>query len=127
MKPFNLTEYLANPSKKIVTRDGKDVRIICIDRKVDSYTKCPIVALITNKEGSETSAYFTKNGKYMDGSENPLDLFFALQKNEGWINIFKPYGYFSSDTVIFSNEELAKQMGKNDKYYVTTIKIEWEE
>ena len=43
MKPFNLEEYLANPTKKVVTRDGKDARIICIDRR-DSYF--PIVALV---------------------------------------------------------------------------------
>lgn len=42
MKPFNLEEYLSNPSKKIVTRDGRSVRIICIDRR--GYT-CPIVAM----------------------------------------------------------------------------------
>ena len=33
MKPFNLEEYLKNPSLKIVTREGKDARIICTDAK----------------------------------------------------------------------------------------------
>ena len=33
MKPFNLQEYLANPSRKVVTRDGRQVRIICTDAK----------------------------------------------------------------------------------------------
>ena len=28
MKPFNLEEYLANPSKKVVTRYGLSVRIL---------------------------------------------------------------------------------------------------
>ena len=31
MKQFSLEEYLANPSKKVVTRDGRNVRIICTD------------------------------------------------------------------------------------------------
>lgn len=31
MKPFNLEEYLKNPSRKVVTRDGRNVRIICTD------------------------------------------------------------------------------------------------
>lgn len=35
MKPFNLEEYLANPSKKVVTRKGLDVRIVCTDVKCD--------------------------------------------------------------------------------------------
>ena len=36
MKQFSLKEYLANPSRKVVTRDGKNVRILCTDRKLDS-------------------------------------------------------------------------------------------
>ena len=31
MKQFSLEEYLNNPSKKVVTRDGRDTRIICTD------------------------------------------------------------------------------------------------
>ena len=46
MKPFNLEEYLANPNRKIVTRDGRNVRIICTDRKDSDF---PIVALVKNK------------------------------------------------------------------------------
>ena len=43
MKPFNLEEYLANPSKKIVTRCGLAVtRFLCTDRKHTN----PIVACI---------------------------------------------------------------------------------
>ena len=44
MKEFNLTEYLKDPSKKVVTRDGRDVRIICTDEKGDE----PIIALVYN-------------------------------------------------------------------------------
>ena len=29
MKQFDLQEYLKNPSRKVATRDGRDVRIIC--------------------------------------------------------------------------------------------------
>lgn len=32
MKQFSLEKYLANPERKIVTREGKKVRIICTDR-----------------------------------------------------------------------------------------------
>lgn len=46
MKQFNLDEYLKNPNRKIVTRDGRAVRIICIDKKSDAW---PIVALATKK------------------------------------------------------------------------------
>ena len=34
MKQFNLAEYLKNPERKIVTRDGRSVkRILCVDAK----------------------------------------------------------------------------------------------
>lgn len=42
MKQFSLNEYLANPSRKVVTRDGHSVRIIC----TDANRFFPIVALI---------------------------------------------------------------------------------
>lgn len=35
MEQFSLEKYLANPSRKVVTRDGKNVRILCTDRKLD--------------------------------------------------------------------------------------------
>ena len=41
MRPFNLKEYLKNPNRKVVTRAGKDVRIVCIDKTLDDH---PIVA-----------------------------------------------------------------------------------
>ena len=43
MKPFNLKEYLVNPLRKIVTRDGRPVRILCTDVK----GHCPVLALAT--------------------------------------------------------------------------------
>lgn len=43
MKHFDLQEYLKNPGKKIVTRKGKSVRIICTNRLDDRY---PVVAFI---------------------------------------------------------------------------------
>jgi len=33
MKQFNLAEYLENPNKKIITKDGKSVRILCANRE----------------------------------------------------------------------------------------------
>ena len=34
MKPFNLKTYLKNPLRKVITRDGYPVRIICTDANV---------------------------------------------------------------------------------------------
>lgn len=44
---------------RIVTRDGRSVRIICWDRKCDEY---PIIALIDNVERGEGFGFFTTDG-----------------------------------------------------------------
>ena len=31
MKQFNLEEYLKNPSRKVITRDGREARIMCTE------------------------------------------------------------------------------------------------
>lgn len=49
MEQFSLKKYLKNPDRKVVTRDGRDVRIICTDRK----GKCPIVGLAKADDDSE--------------------------------------------------------------------------
>lgn len=124
MKEFNLTEYLKDPSKKVVTRDGRDVRIICTDCK-DEFK---IVALVYNKKQQKESVEcFYENGKYLfDIDNHHLDLFFAPIKKEGWINIYKNNS--RRDRIagdVFPSEKEAKE-GKTIGY-ITTIKIEWEE
>ena len=121
MKQFNLEEYLANP-RKVITRDGKNTRIICTNAK-NNY---PIVALIERTDGSEYVLSHTKDGKYINEAIDNNDLFFAPEKHEGWINVYKPESGWSLGTSIWPTEEEAKEwVGAAD--YVTTIKIEWEE
>ena len=124
MKPFNLEEYLANPSKKIVTREGKDARIICTDRRVSGF---PIVALVAKEpKAEETARYYTKDGKFYTSFPCGFDLFFATEKREGWVNVYKSESDRYLGTSIWQTEEEAKKwIGVAD--YVTTIKIEWEE
>ena len=80
MKPFNLDEYLKNPSRKVVTRDGLNARIICTDRKD---LKFPIVALIETKSGGEFLQYYTKDGTYYIDDLCDADLLFLPEKHEG--------------------------------------------
>ena len=123
MKQFNLEEYLANPSKKIVTREGKPARIICTDAKFEKY---PVLALITKKDGREFIAIFDTSGKYYCKHDSYLDLVFATEKHEGWVNVYKLGIGWSLGTSIWPTEEEAKEwVGAAD--YATTIKIEWEE
>lgn len=55
MEQFNLEIYLKNPDQKIVTRDGRSVRIICTNRKSEN---CPIVALIQDTPDDFEDAYY---------------------------------------------------------------------
>ena len=128
MKQFNLQEYLANPSRQVVTRDGKKVRIVCTDRK-GLCTK-PIVALITLPNGDEVIKTFWDNGIETAGSEDKNDLFFAPEKYEAWINLFRDCctGVNYPGCRLFNTKKEAKQnLAIEDDRYIATIKIEWEE
>ena len=116
MKQFNLEEYLANPSKKVVTRDGRDVRIICTDFDNPNF---PVIGEV---KGSKWPCGFTKKGMYNRYKECDADLFFA-EKQEGWINIYKARSYYYGGSVIYPTEVAAKASADPDP--VATIKIEW--
>ena len=123
MKPFNLDEYLKNPNKKMVTRDGRKVtRIICTDAR-GSY---PVVALI-EQYGSDIDFAFTKDGRYLTDEIDGKDLFFVTEKHEGWINIYLDAVNSSYvGTHIYKSKE-AEESGKKWSGYITTHKIEWTE
>lgn len=123
MKQFNIDEYLANPLRKVVTRNGRKVtRFLCTDAKGDY----PIVALVETFSGNEMPISYTKDGEYRIGYKSDGDLFFATERKEGWINLYKDdRGYISTGSVYTSKEEAGTQVGRGD--YLTTIKIEWEE
>ena len=128
MKQFNLEEYLANPAKKVVTRDGRDVRIICTDFDNPNF---PVIGEV---KGSKWPCSFTKKGMYNRYEECDADLFFAPEKHEGWVNIYKAAAPRETlgclvtryaGSCIWPTEEEAKASADPDP--VATIKIEWEE
>ena len=126
MEEFNLEEYLANPSRKIVTREGKPARIVCTDAKFEKYQ---VLALITKEDGQEMLATLETSGKFRSGYNSHLDLFFAPEKHEGWINVYRDTdtGTTSFGVVLYASRKEAEEVGKSDDYYVATTKIEWEE
>ena len=126
MRPFNLEEYLKNPSKKMVTRSGYNARIICTDRKDADY---PIIALVSRESiEKESTLYYTKEGRFYVNGLSESDLFFAPKKREGWVNVFKgaDCNTYVGDSYIFKSEEDAEKEGKKWKDYISTVKIEWE-
>lgn len=127
MKQFNLEEYLKDPNKKVVTRDGRNVRIICTDHDNISY---PIIGAI---KGCNFPFCFSEDG-YVIGSKynNANDLFFASEKHEGWINIFRGKDNPFTGNIIFASKEEAEESGRHccgftKDLYITSGKVEWEE
>lgn len=127
MKQFNLEEYLKNPSRKVVTRSGRDARIICTDKKG---FLC-IVALVSNGNGGEDTFVYYSNGTSQAGVNSSIDLFFASIKHEGWVNLYKDGGKVEIGTIYpFKSEKDAKKASNDEGYddgYVATCKITWEE
>ena len=116
MKAFSLKEYLKNPSKKVVTRNGKEVKIHCTNYQ----GFFPVVAEI---EGLNTSMAFSIDGVYGHVQGSVYDLFFAPEKHEGWINLYS--GMLNGS--VFNSKEEAMSTALADNSYVATVKIEWEE
>ena len=126
MKRFNLEEYLTNPNKKIVTGNGKKVtKVLCTDAK----GHFPIAVLVESFDGVDEQAIsYTKDGHRFITEDHFSDLFFASEKYEGWVNVFKSSkgnNVITSD--IFESKEEAEEAGKNYNNYIVTAKVEWEE
>lgn len=120
MKPFTLEEYRNNPKRKIVTRDGRNAKIIC----TNFLSNKNVIAEI-EKDGYSLS--YDENGRNNNFS-TPCDLFFAPEKHERWINLYKwdnSTRYYVSKP--FDSEEEAMEFSRKDDNYLKTLKIEWEE
>lgn len=125
MKAFSLEEYIKNPNRKVVTRNGRSARIICTDAK-GNY---PIVVLI-EEGGYDNALSYTKDGKLYVGETNDYDLFFAPEKHEGWLNLYRSdeCGFYMRGKSPYKSKEKADKVAKaNPKTFFTTVKIEWEE
>ena len=123
MEKFNLKKYLANPSRKLVTRNCRKARIICTDRRDLNF---PIIALIENiSGGGEKACSYTKDGRHYTDCSDIFDLFFAPEKHEGWVNVYEEGSNRYLEGCIYETKEEAKRI--RGYGYITTIKIEWEE
>ena len=122
MEKFNLDKYLADPSHKVVTRDGNPVRIICTDAKKEY----PIVALV-EMDGREYIINFLSNGTKNPLGDDKLDLFFAPKKREGFINVYYRNNKYLTGDVIHNTEKEAKHLILPNCGYIATIKIAWGE
>ena len=120
MKQFSLEEYLKNPDRKVVTREGFSVRIICTDKVCNKkVSQKPIIALVDF--GDREVVYPYSSDGISSSSLPEFDLFFATEKKTGWVNIYnratRGYG------LIYESEEKAKQNADKDKIYIATTKM----
>ena len=124
MKQFNLDEFKKNPSRKIVTRDGRAVRIICTDFQSEK----PIIGLVKIDENEEGAYNFSEDGRHSlkeEKVEDNLDLFFVPIKKEGYVNLYQDNKFKWNS--IFDTKEEAEEIGKSLSNYITTVKIKWEQ
>ena len=129
MEQFDLKEYLANPSRKVVTRDGRNARIVSTDRRYENYPIVALVQICDNYPNEEVYTY-TKNGEFEAEQSTKWDLFFAPEKHKGWVNLYKWLGkeYTYHIGNVYNSKAEAENGSSNNNYkYVATIRIEWEE
>ena len=105
-----------------MTRDGRNARIVCTDAKA----LYPIIALLESPNHvDEIARSYTKDGYFCPGEERVCDLFFAPEKHEGWVNVYKDGDHFYSSMDILKTKEKAEALSCNS--CIATVKIEWEE
>ena len=139
MKPFNLKTYLENPSRKVITRDGRPVRIVSTNANLFSpgpdASKYPVVALIKvssanrgKRPNEEILNCYNADGNIIPGRNDRSDLFFETVKVSGWVNIYtsKISGEATTGSICKTKEEALSLIDGRDNY-LDTIYIEWEE
>ena len=122
MKPFSIKEHLEHPEWKVVTKEGKPVRILCTDLDDNNY---PVATATKNRLVDKCTA----DGLFQAGKETKYDLFFASEKHEGWVIISKlPFtDSFEIFPEIFATKEEAVRVWEdNPGIKCSIIKIEWE-
>ena len=119
MKQFNSQEYLANPKRQVVTRDGRKVRILCTDFDNPDF---PIVGEI---QGNKWPLSFATNGEAIKGRPLACDLFFAPTIVKRWGIVYR-----KAERLFNTREEAEKWMAEADegeKKFCSVCKVEWEE
>ena len=62
---------LISMDKQYKTRDGRSVRILCVDREDSSF---PVVALVADENDDDLAIYTADGSFFRDGTQHRLDL-----------------------------------------------------
>lgn len=118
-----------DPTKPVMTRDGRPARIICTDRRAPA-SGHNIIALVTEGIG-EFTWHFYSDGSHIKNTISRNDLVNIPVKRSGWINIYEdnngPWFHDIYDTKEIAIEKSKLPNGLFPKQYITTIQIEWTE
>lgn len=74
-------------TKPVQTRDGRPVRILCTDRKIDR-VDVPVVGLVTNKAGCEFIDFWSLTGVHLASRAGEGDLVNVPQRKSKWMNVY---------------------------------------
>ena len=127
MRRFSLKEFLADPSQKVVTKEGHPVRIISTDFKGASVC-FPVVGIEELDDGGEVLRTYTNAGTISSALvESKINLFFAPSKHTAYASLHRSSDGNLSCQEVGINEEVVARWGARRTDYVATAKIEWEE
>ena len=96
-----------------------------MDREDSIY---PVVALVKDDNRKlDVLVAYTKDGIPAEYNEEYYTLFFVPEKKEGWINLYKMNSTISPGPRAYDTKEEAESAAGDKSYYISTVKIEWEE
>jgi len=121
MKPFDLEK--AKSGHPLITRDGRKAKFIAHVPECDD-----LYRVLVYVEGAKQVWNFTESGTVIRSSGQPQDLFIAVEKKTGWVNIYPPAVYSSEYRtmgLIFPSKEQADNSTRADR--LACVQVSWEE
>lgn len=120
MIAFSIEKYLANPDRKVITRDGRDVRVLVTDMR----GLYPVIAIILSpKDPDDYIMRYLPNGLAFAGLKHDFDIFFKEKKCVEY-RIMDRLGDIGSTGYDTRNEAELMTNGNKD---LTVVEITWEE
>ena len=106
--------------KEYRTRDGREVRVLCVDRKHAVYT---VIGLITLNDGNEFLETFTRDGRNDTRVEHAADLIDVKPRivRDIWINVYPDCTGFCRQS-----KEDADSAASNDRIACVKVTIDCE-